>query len=114
GADFVAKGRVSAPFMKSRIGTLVTNVISELFAAEAYLGMSTGAPEPLLAAITQRICADEARHGASFFAYARQALQTSTQPERDRLDVLKVLHFWVNESSAVAHPVSETMEKLRE
>lgn len=113
-ADFVAKGRVSQPFMKSRIGTLVTNVISELFASEAYLGMAEGSPEPLLAAITQRICADEARHGASFFAFARRALRRSTQPERDRLDALKVLHFWVNESSAVAHPVNETMEKLRD
>lgn len=113
-ADFVAKGRVSQPFMKSRLGTLVTNIISELFASEAYLGMAEGSPEPLLAAVTQRICADEARHGASFFAYARRALQRSTQPGRDRLDALKVLHFWVNENSAVAHPVNETMEKLRD
>jgi ferredoxin len=112
GAEFVQKGRVSAPFMKSRIGTLVTNVISEMFAAEAYRGMATSSPEPLLAFITERISADEARHGATFFAYARRVLETSTQPERDRLDVLKVLHFWVNENSAVSHPVNQTMEKL--
>jgi hypothetical protein len=114
GADFVAKGRVSQPFMKSRIGTLVTNVISEMFAAEAYLGLALNSPEPLLGAIAQRICADEARHGASFFAFARRALAASTQPERDRLDVLKVLHFWVNDNDAVSHPVNETMSKLRE
>ncbi|HVE83368.1 MAG TPA: hypothetical protein VND93_10995, partial [Myxococcales bacterium] len=29
-AAFVARGRVSAPFMRSRMGTLVTNVISEI------------------------------------------------------------------------------------
>ena len=67
-AGFATAGRVSAPFMKSRTGTLVTNVISEMFAAEAYLGMATTCPEPLLAAISQRIAADEARHGATFFA----------------------------------------------
>ena len=39
-AQFVTRGRVSAPFMKSRTGTLVTNVISEVFAAEAYLGLA--------------------------------------------------------------------------
>ncbi|MBK7857220.1 MAG: ferredoxin [Archangiaceae bacterium] len=112
GDDFVTRGRVSAPFMKSRIGTLVTNVISEMFAAEAYRGMASHSPEPLLAVISQRICGDESRHGASFFAYARAALSTSSQPERDRLDALKVLHFWLNESGSVSHPVNEAMAKM--
>jgi ferredoxin len=112
GGDFVARGRVSAPFMKSRLGTLITNVISEMFAAEAYRGLATHAPEPLLAALAWRICADEARHGASFFTFARRTLEVSAQPGRDRLDALKVLHFWVNESGAVSHPVNETMTKL--
>jgi ferredoxin len=107
-AEFVSKGRVSQPFMKSRLGTLVTNVISEMHAAEAYLGMAKSSPEPLLAELTLRIAADEARHGASFFAYARRAMHTG----RDRLDALKVLHFWVNENQQVAHPVNETMEKV--
>ena len=112
-AQFVTRGRVSAPFMKSRTGTLVTNVISEVFAAEAYLSMARSSPEPLLAAIAQKISADEARHGASFFAFARQAIATSEQPDRERLDALKVLHFWLNENQAVSHPVNETMEKVR-
>jgi len=112
-ADFVSRGRVSAPFMKSLMGTLVTNVISEMFAAEAYLGMAQTSPEPLLGAIAQRICADEARHGAGFFTYARQILARSPNPDRERLDALKVLHFWFNENHAVAHPVNETMDKVK-
>jgi ferredoxin len=113
GADFVTRGRVSAPFMKSLMGTLVTNVISEIFAAEAYLGMAISSPEPLLGAISQRICADEARHGAGFFTYARRILETSANPDRERLDALKVLHFWINENQSVSHPVNETMDKVR-
>ncbi|HEY0711156.1 MAG TPA: ferredoxin, partial [Polyangia bacterium] len=31
--DFTLRGRVSAPFMKSKMGTLVTNIISEITAA---------------------------------------------------------------------------------
>ena len=99
--------------MKSLMGTLVTNVISEMFAAEAYLGMAQSSPEPLLGAISQRISADEARHGAGFFTYARRILETSKNPDRERLDALKVLHFWLNENQAVSHPVNETMDKVK-
>ena len=60
-ADFASKGRVSMPFMKSITGTLVTNVISEMVAAEAYIGF-VRVTEPVLAGLTQRIGADEARH----------------------------------------------------
>lgn len=110
---FVRSGRVSTPFMKSLTGTLVTNVISEVFAAEAYFSMARTKPEPLITALAQMIAADEARHGASFFAYARRAIARSAQPDRDRLDAVKVLHFWLNEAQAVSHPVNETMEKLK-
>ena len=111
--DFVTRGRVSTPFMRSLTGTLVTNVISEVFAAEAYRSLAGSAPEPLLGSLALRIAADEARHGASFFSYARRAIALSEQPDRERLDALKVLHFWINESQAVSHPVNETMEKLK-
>lgn len=110
---FVRSGRVSTPFMKSLTGTLVTNVISEVFAAEAYFSLARTKPEPLITALTRMICADEARHGASFFAYARRAIARSAQPDRERLDAVKVLHFWLNEAQAVSHPVNETMERLK-
>lgn len=110
---FVIRGRVSAPFMRSRMGTLVTNVISELTAAQAYLALAGAAPEPLLGKLSQRIAADEARHAASFFSYARTRFERSTERERDRLDALKVLHFWLNESQSVTHPVNQTMQKLQ-
>ena len=52
--DFATEGRVSAPFMSSLIGTLVTNVISELVAADAYVGMVGGKPEPLITEVVKR------------------------------------------------------------
>jgi ferredoxin len=109
---FVRDGRVSTPFMKSRTGTLVTNVISEVFAAASYLGMPLTSKEPLLRAIGKRICADEARHAASFYAYARQAIAQAQDPMRERLDALKVVHFWLNEIEAVSHPVNEMLMKV--
>jgi hypothetical protein len=110
---FVARGRVSSPFMRSRTGTLVTNVISEITAAAAYLALAQAAPEPLLAALARRVASDEARHSASFFRYARLRIEHSAQPDRERLDAVKVLHFWLNESASVTHPVNQTMERLR-
>jgi ferredoxin len=114
GDGFVRDGRVSTPFMKSRIGTLVTNVISEVFAAASYLAVPYTAPEPLLKAIGRRICADEARHAASFYAYARQAIALAKDPMRERLDALKVVHFWLNENQAVSHPVNEMLMRVTE
>ena len=112
GDDFVAEGRVSTPFMKSRTGTLVTNVISELYAAHAYASLPRLAQEPLLLAIGKRISADEARHAASFFVYARQAIALAADPDRERLDALKVLHFWLDQNASVSHPVNEMLKKV--
>jgi ferredoxin len=112
GDDFVKKGRESEPFMPSLIGTLVTNITSELVAAHAYLHMAAGRLEPLLHAAVLKLAADEARHAASFFVFARRMLDTSSKPERDRLDALKVLHFWFNIGSNVSHPVNQAMTRL--
>jgi len=112
-ASFVARGRVSTPFMRSRMGTLVTNVISEVTAALAYLNLARASPEPLLSGLCRRIAADEARHSASFFSYARRRLEAAADPERERLDAVKVLHFWLNENGSVTHPVNRTIDRLR-
>ena len=40
--DFIRRGRATAPFMKSRMGTLVTNVISEVVASAAYASLQLG------------------------------------------------------------------------
>ena len=109
---FALKGRVSVPFMKSITGTLVTNVISEMVAAEAYVGF-VRVTEPVLALLAQRIGADEARHGASFFTYARRAIARSAEPDRERLAAMKVLHFWIHAAQTVSHPVNEAVERMR-
>lgn len=113
GKDFVTEGRASQPFMKSRVGTLVTNIISEMVASHAYLQMVGGAPEPVITAIVERLSADEARHGASFFTFARKLIAASDRPDRERLDALKVLHFWLNANKSVGHPVNAAMDRLK-
>jgi Fatty acid desaturase len=104
---FVLRGRATAPFMKSRFGTLVTNVISELVASASYLSLSRHSPEPVLAQIAKNLAADEARHAASFYAYARRMLERSPNPDALRIDGLKVLYMWFVDNDRVSHPVNE-------
>ena len=111
--DFVIRGRISTPFMKSKMGTLVTNVVSEVTAASAYWTMARFGGEPVLAEIAGFISADEARHAASFFRFARRRLEGAEDTARERLDALKVLHFWLNEMQQVTHPVNQMLERLQ-
>jgi hypothetical protein len=111
--EFVLRGRVSAPFIKSRMGTLVMNVISEVTAAAAYLALAGAAPEPLLTALSRRIASDEARHAASFYAYARRWLARAAHPDPERLDAIKVLYLWLSETQSVTHPVNQMMQKAQ-
>jgi hypothetical protein len=106
-AEFVLRGRATAPFMKSRMGTFATNIISEMVASSAYAGLHRNSPEPLLAIIARLLSADEARHAASFYAYARRHLERSSDAEADRRDALKVLYLWFQGNDRVSHPVNE-------
>lgn len=111
--DFVIRGRVSTPFMKSKMGTLVTNVVSEVMAASAYRSMACAVDEPVLAQIAGYIAADESRHAASFFRFAQRRLETAADPARERLDAVKVLHFWLSEAEQVTHPINQMLERMR-
>ncbi len=104
---FLLKGRGTAAFMKSRMGTLVTNVISEMVASSNYFNLGAHSPEPVLAEIAMHISNDEARHASSFYSYAKRMLENSAQPEVDRRDALKVLYMWFQENDRVKHPVNE-------
>jgi ferredoxin len=112
--DMVRRGRVSTPFMKSKIGTLVTNLVSELTAAHAYHAMASFSPEPVLAAIARRIAGDEARHASAFFLFARRMLEREPDRSRATLDALKVLHVWLDESERVTHPINQMTQRLTE
>jgi hypothetical protein len=104
------RGRAAAPFMRSRMGTLVTNIVSEMVASETYMDYSRRCPEPVLAQITRNLGADEARHAAGFYAYARRHLEraaSSRDREADCRDALKVLYAWFEDNSNVRHPVNE-------
>jgi len=108
----ILRGRVSAPFMRSRLGTLVTNVISEMTAAAGYVGLARRVPEPVLAGIVRRLAGDEARHAASFFRFAGRALATAADPLEDRLTALKVLKLWLMDRSH--HPMRQLSEHVRD
>ena len=106
-AQFVLKGRATAPFMRSRMGTFVTNIISEMVASAGYMQLHEHSPEPVLALIGRNLAGDEARHCASFYAYARRHLERSRDPDSDRRDALKVLYMWFRENELISHPVNE-------
>lgn len=120
---FMLQGRQTLPFMPSRIGTLATNIISEMVAATIYITLAKQpGVEPVLAQICQNISGDEARHAASFYRYAQKYLRRSGQPAQDRLMALKVLYFWTTPelNARVGHPVNllanryQTMPLLQE
>jgi ferredoxin len=114
--DFVLKGRVSTPFMRSAVGTLVTNVVSEITAAQAYRYLASTSPEPVLGRIAALIAGDEARHAASFFRFARRRLAGEQASERgslrERARGLEVLHAWLGGAAQVTHPVQQMLERL--
>src|SRR5687768_11844734 len=73
--QFLLRGRATAPFMRSKMGMLVTNIVSEMVASSSYAALAEMSPEPVLAMIARNLAADEARHAASFYAYARRHLE---------------------------------------
>jgi hypothetical protein len=110
-SDFLLQGRGTAPFMKSRMGTLVSNIISEMVASANYLSLHLHSPEPVLAAIALNLSHDEARHASSFYSYARLHLARSPSPDRDRRDALKVLYLWFQDNDRIKHPVNEFQQR---
>jgi hypothetical protein len=110
---FVQKGRATAPFMRSRMGTFVTNIISEIVASTGYVALRDRSPEPVLRWIAGHLAADEARHCASFYMYARRHLERSPDPDRERRDALKILFMWFHSNELVSHPVSEFFQRHR-
>jgi ferredoxin len=116
-ADFEVKGRVSTPFMRSTLGTLVTNIISEISAAHAYRHLAATSPEPVLADIARKIAGDEARHAATFFRFARRRLaaESSDVARRDRARGLEVLQAWLGGvQTAMTHPVAQMIKRLED
>lgn len=109
--EFLLQGRGTAPFMKSRMGTLVSNIISEMVAAANYHSLNLHSPEPVLAGIALNLAHDEARHASSFYSYARLHLARSQSPDRDRRDALKVLYLWFQDNERVRHPVNEFLHR---
>jgi hypothetical protein len=68
----------------------------------------------VLAEITAKLAADEARHAASFYAYARRHLERASDPIADRRDALKVLFVWLHDNDQVRHPVNAMIGRSTE
>src|SRR6185312_12201192 len=60
-----------------------------------------------LAGILMNLAADEARHAASFFAYAKRHLERSSERAAEVRDALKVLYVWFDDNANTRHPVNE-------
>ena len=102
----IVRGRITAPFMKSRFGMLVTNIISEVHASATYVALTRATEEPVLKQVARHLAGDEARHATGFFAYAQRVYERSKSRDEERLDALKVLHMWLNQNNQVQHPVN--------
>jgi len=110
--NFMLEGRKTYPFMNSRMGTLVINILSEIETATFYLSVSRNVEEPVLKLITRNLAADEARHASSFYLYAKKRLMESKNPQFERFEALKVLYFWLVSNRNVKHPFALFANKV--
>ena len=109
---FFLEGRKTYPFMKSKMGTLTFNILSEIEASTYYLSVYKNVQEPVLRLIAKNLAADEARHASSFYLYAKKRLTQSDNPQYERFEALKVLYFWLVSSQNVKHPVALFTNKI--
>jgi hypothetical protein len=110
--EFMVEGRKTYPFMSSKMGTLVLNILSEIETSTFYLSVSQNVKEPVLKIITQNLAADEARHASSFYLYAKKRLMASATPQIERFEALKVLFFWLVNNQSVKHPFALFANKV--
>ena len=106
---FMLQGRQTIPFMPSKIGTLATNVISEMAAAAIYMALSSQPTcEPVLKQVYRNNAGDEARHAAGFYAYAKKRLARADDLKSEQIAALKILYFWITPelNARVGHPVN--------
>jgi DNA-directed RNA polymerase specialized sigma24 family protein len=78
-----------------------------MVASAGYMARSATVGEPVLAGILRNLAGDEARHAASFYAFAKRHLERSEDREADVRDALKVLYLWFEDNSTIRHPVNE-------
>ena len=110
--DFMVEGRKTHPFMSSRMGTLVLNILSEIETATFYLSIACNVEEPVLKIIARNLAADEARHASSFYLYAKKRLMASDNRRQEMLEALKVLFFWLINNQNVKHPFALFANKV--
>ena len=110
--QFMLEGRKTYPFMSSKMGTLVLNILSEIETATFYLSVSQNVKEPVLKIIARNLAADEARHASSFYLYAKKRLMTSDNPRHEAFEALKVLFFWLINNQNVKHPFALFANKV--
>lgn len=113
---FMLQGRQTIPFMPSKMGTLATNIVSEMVAATIYVTIADQPGcEPVLQQICHNIGGDEARHAAGFYSYAKKRLARADDPRAEKIAALKVLYFWTTPelNARVGHPVNLLAHRYR-
>lgn len=113
---FMLQGRRTIPFMPSRMGTLAMNVISEMVASGLYVAVASRPNiEPVLRSICLNVGGDETRHASHFYRYAKKRLARSEDPNKEKVDALKVLQFWTTPelNRRVGHPVNLLVNEYR-
>ncbi|HEX2735455.1 MAG TPA: ferritin-like domain-containing protein [Polyangiaceae bacterium] len=110
--QFLVKGRQTAQFAASWLGTLTLNLIAEMMAAEAYVTLSRYAPEPVLKNLALRIAGDEARHAAHFFGYGQRLVERATDLKFERKNALEVLYLWLNTQTRLEHPIGQILHDV--
>lgn len=116
-SEDVLRGRETHPFVSSKMATLCMNINSEILVSSLYVNISRCSPEPVLGNIFRCLGADEARHASHFHTYAKRMLDStedSTEKSRMRRDAVTVLHFWIESTKKVTHPVSLLINRLQE
>ncbi|WP_089726473.1 ferritin-like domain-containing protein [Candidatus Thiosymbion oneisti] len=103
-ASEMAERREIYPLGQSRVGTLSMNIISEMRAASWYLDLAAAVDEPVLKDICMKLSADESRHAAGFYTYAKKYIEGSADPDLERQRALEMLYVWLNSETENKHP----------
>ncbi len=106
------QARATDPFSRSRVATLTAGVISEMSASASYQKMYESATEPVLRQIGSYLASDEARHASGFFTYATREIARAVRPDRERANVLRMLHLWLRRSDDVTHPFAVLQKRV--
>lgn len=109
-SDKISQNRKIYPSGENRIGTLCMNIISEMRAAAVYLNIAKSVTEPVIKDIALKLSADESRHAAGFYIYAKKYIKKSEDKIIAKMQALEMLYVWLNSATNIRHPAGYFFE----